>query len=79
MTSFSLPSSLHLRHEWQRLLSASDDPFAIYQFSEWYDYMRESQGGLRPGHSLAVRRDADKKLIGIVPLYLTEQRRAVSL
>ncbi|HZW33735.1 MAG TPA: GNAT family N-acetyltransferase [Isosphaeraceae bacterium] len=67
-------ASIDLRQAWQALLEASEDLFAIYQSPFWFDTMREDAGSPGAPHALAVSRDADHRLVGIVPLFVTRER-----
>ena len=70
ITSFPMSAPERLRLDWQQLLATADDPFGIYQSPQWFEYMRESQEGIQPPHSLAVRMDSNQSLVAIVPLYV---------
>ena len=59
ITSFPMSAPERLRLDWQQLLATADDPFGIYQSPQWFEYMRESQEGIQPPHSLAVRMDSE--------------------
>ncbi len=61
------------RDEWRELLQSSDDPFGLYQSPEWFDLMRNAQDGSGHPHAVAVRRDKQGRLIGVVPLFGTEE------
>jgi Acetyltransferase (GNAT) domain len=71
-TSASIPARPNLRHEWRDLLNSSDDIFALYQSSEWFDQMRAREDALRRSQSLAVRRNSHGRLTAVVPFYITE-------
>src|SRR5579875_1849911 len=62
-----------LRQAWRELLVASGDPFMIVQSPEWFDLQREITAGGSDAPTLATRRDADRNLIGLVPLYSLEE------
>jgi hypothetical protein len=73
------PASTSVRQEWRELLVAIDDPFMIYQSPEWFDLTRghPDPGPIAP--TLATRRDAGRRLIGLVPLYPVEEPCAFPL
>ena len=72
-------ASIDLRQAWQGLLEASEDPFSLYQSPFWFDTVKEDPGGEGAPHALAVRQDADHRLVGIVPLFVTRERRVFPL
>jgi len=70
-TSQSSPTTL--RDAWRGLLESSNDPFGLYQSPEWFDLLRAEQNEEGPRHALAVRRDEQGRLIGVVPLFVTTE------
>jgi hypothetical protein len=67
-------ASTSFRAAWHDLLAASDDPFMMYQSPEWFDLVRSGSASGRDAPSLAVHRDASRKIIGVVPLYRIKER-----
>jgi CelD/BcsL family acetyltransferase involved in cellulose biosynthesis len=61
-----------LRQSWREMLAATEDPFMIYQSPEWFDLMRDDPAAPDSPH-LATRRNANRELVGLVPLYPTEE------
>jgi Acetyltransferase (GNAT) domain len=74
LVSASNPNSVGLRRQWRELLDASDDPFALYQSPEWFDHVRELEGITNASSFLAIRRDAHRGLVAVVPWFVTGER-----
>jgi hypothetical protein len=73
-TGFSIPRSTTLRDKWHELSSSSEDIFSLYQSPEWFECMRASPDRTDLRQSVAVYRDTEAHLVGVVPLYLTRNR-----
>jgi len=74
LPSTSDSSTIRFRDEWRALLESSNDPFGLYQSPEWFELIQDGQTGDGPRHAVAVLRDEQDRLIGVVPLFVTREQ-----